>query len=262
MIRPRRGIIGGVRDLGGRLIIGLGLIVTAVAAIGYVFVYSNIATPVGRDLGTFAVPAAGEVVATWLDDGRPAYLLRVDGEARLIDARTPHVAGEPQVAVTWCDEAGAFLDVLRGGIYAPGGEVMGASAPSGLNVYATEPSDDGETVTVRDELRPAGSAASDTVALDCPPDSPRVSHAPEPREIFDPSVAADGEPPGWIWLEGTLQVVDGQVRLCDGLDGACDTGADVTGIDPAKADAGAGLFLGRVLDHAVENLVIVPTIPH
>jgi hypothetical protein len=261
MIRPRRGIIGRVRELGGRVIIGLGVAIAAVAAIGYVFVYSNIATPVGRGLGAFEVPAPGEVVATWLDDGRPAYLLQVEDEALVVDARTPHVLGEPQFLVAWCEEAGAFLDVVRGETYAPGGEVMGASAGTGLNLYVTEPADDGRTVGVRDELRPAGTAAADTEALDCPAGSSWVMHAPQPREIFDPSVAADGEPPGWIWLEGTLQVVDGEARLCDSLDGACGSGADVTGIDPAKVEGGAGLFLGRVLDHVVENLVLVPTIP-
>ncbi len=253
-------MIGGVQELGGRLIIGLGLVVAAVAAIGYVFVYSNIATPVGRGLGTFEIPAPGEVVATWLDDGRPAYLLQVDGEALVIDARTPHDPGTPQVLVAWCDGAGAFLDLVRGGAWAPGGEVTGGSADSGLNRYATQPAGDGR-VGVRDELQPAGSATAEPGATECPAGSTWVAHAPEPREIFDPSVAADGEPPGWIWLEGTLQVVDGEVRLCDGLDGACDAGADVTGIDPARVDPGAGLFLGRVLDHVVENLVIVPNIP-
>lgn len=252
-----------MRDLGGRLIIGLGLVVAAVAAIGYVFVYSNIATPLGRDLGAFEIPPAGEVAATWLEDGRPVYVLQVDGEPRVVDARTPHVAGEPQVLVAWCPDAGAFFDRLRGGRYAPGGEVIGASATSGLNVYRTDPAD-GNRVSVRDELRPAGDAAAGAGG-DCPPGSGWVVHAPQPQEIFDPSVAADGEPPGWIWLEGTIQATDGEVRLCDGLadapDGTCDTSAAVTGIDPAKVIGARGLFLGRVLDHVVENLVIVPNPP-
>ncbi|HEX2884654.1 MAG TPA: hypothetical protein VHQ42_08785, partial [Candidatus Limnocylindria bacterium] len=128
-----------MRDLGGRLIIGLGLVVAAVAAIGYVFVYSNIATPLGRDLGSFAVPPAGEVAASWLEDGRPVYVLQDDGEPRVVDARTPHVTGEPQVLVAWCPDAEAFFDRLRGGRYAAGGEVLGDTAASGLNVYRIDP---------------------------------------------------------------------------------------------------------------------------
>ena len=60
-----------------------------------------------------------------------------------------------------------------------------------------------------------------------------VMHVPDADEVFDPSVAADEEPPGWIWLEGRLVAAGGQALLCDGHGGDCATGAVVRGIDPA-----------------------------
>ena len=45
---------------------------------------------------------------------------------------------------------------------------------------------------------------------------PWLIHEPVPDEIFDPSVALDQEPPGWIWLDGTLALQgDGSILLCD-----------------------------------------------
>ena len=87
-------------------------------------------------------------------------------------------------------------------------------------------------------------------------------HEPADGEAFDPSVAAEEEPPGWIWLEGHLEAIGGQTLLCDGPANACATGAVVPGIDPAKVAAldqpMAGLFLGRVGDGAIDELHFVP----
>ena len=71
------------------------------------------------------------------------------------------------------------------------------------------------------------------------------------------------EAPGWIWLEGALDATDeGGVRLCDGTQAGCATGADVVGIDPASLGSDtsrpAGLFIGRVRDDAIEGLIFVP----
>jgi hypothetical protein len=88
----------------------------------------------------------------------------------------------------------------------------------------------------------------------------RLVHRPEAGEIFDPSVAADEEPPGWVWLEGSLVAIRGQVLLCD-AGGDCGTGMVAHGIDPAKVGIDGldfdGLFLGRVRDGAIEELQYV-----
>jgi hypothetical protein len=90
-----------------------------------------------------------------------------------------------------------------------------------------------------------------------------AQHEPEAGEVFDPSVAADQEPPGWIWVEGRLEPIGGQALLCDDLDADdCESGAVVRGIDPDGL-AGvsyhlSGLFLGRVRDGAIDELHYAP----
>lgn len=250
-----------MRELGGRILLALGVIVAAVAAIGYAYVYLGIATPPGGGLGTVPVPAPGEVEAVLLDDGRPVYVIEVDGTVTVLDARAPRVGGAVEALVAWCADASAFLDLRSGGTFAPGGEVLGGSAPSGLRVFSTERSGDGSRVEVHDDVRLAGSGPDGSVALDCTRDSAWVVHAPDAGETFDPSAATDQEPPGWIWVEGRLEAADGAARLCDGLDGPCATWSTVRGIDPATVDPTAGLFLGRVVDGALVDLVTVPAIP-
>jgi hypothetical protein len=248
-----------VRDIASRLVVGLGLLIAVAVAVGYAFIFLGNATPVGAPLATLPVPAPGEVVAARLDDGRPVYLVGVDEGARVLDARSPVDPGVVPALVAWCDGAQSFLDLTRGGTFGPGGEVMGASAAAGLDVYPTQVR--GDEVVVRDGAAPAGTATGETVALDCPMGSAWTAHAPTTGEIFDPSVAADTEPPGWVWLEGRLTATGDEVELCDGLDAACPSGASVVGIDPAKVQVVAGRFLGRIIDHEVRNLVIVPSIP-
>jgi hypothetical protein len=252
-------MIDRVREIASRLLLGVALVVAVVAAIGYVFIFLATATPVGAPLATLPKPAAGAVIATRLDDGRPVYLVGTDGGARVLDARAPVEPGAVPPLVAWCEDAEAFLDLVHGGTFSVAGEVMGESARVGLEVYPTEAR--GDEVIVRDAAAPAPTAPGDTVALDCREGSAWEIHAPTADEIFDPTVAADTEPPGWIWIEGTLAAAEDEVRLCDGLDGSCASGAAVVGIDPAKVQPTAGRFLGRIVDGAVRNLVIVPSIP-
>ena len=111
------------------------------------------------------------------------------------------------------------------------------------------------------------SAQGRALETDAPPDTACrgegwVTHQPDGGEIFDPSVAIDQEPPGWIWLEGTVRVADDEVRLCDGLEERCRTYAVTRGIDPAGMTDGAasrrGRFIGRARDDAIEGLIFVP----
>ena len=91
-----------------------------------------------------------------------------------------------------------------------------------------------------------------------------VVHRPAGGEVFDPSVAVEGEPPGWIWLEGALVAADeGDVRLCDRAGTDCASWAPVGGIDPASLASGReaeGLFIGLVRDDAIEGLMFVPNL--
>ncbi len=247
-----------MRDLRRWILIGLGVAVVSLAAIGYGLIATDIAAPPGGNLGTVAVPIEPGAVPVFLADGRPAFVVRTTDAVHVIDARPPVEAGAPNAIVTWCE--GLFVDWVNPGSWLPDGGLLGG-APSGLIVYPVAVSTDGsEAVVGRDgssspEIRDAAGGRDG-----CNGDQ-AVMHEPAAGEAFDPSVAADEEPPGWIWLEGRLEAIGGQTLLCDaGTD--CATGAVVRGIDPAKvaalAEPMAGLFLGRVGDGGIEELHYVP----
>jgi hypothetical protein len=251
---------GSMRDLGRRLLIGLAVVAAAVMAIGYAFIAGGIATPLASDLGTFAMPEDAGVQAVLLADGRPAFIVAADGEITVIDARGRHGAGAPGRLVVWC-EAGMFLDPVDGATYAPDGRVMGGTGSAGLVVHPVRPTDDGRRFVVSGDGSSAAGRAGEPVALDCPATRWTV-HRPEADDVFDPSVAADEEPPGWVWLEGRMRADGGEPVLCDGLDGDCATFAPVGGIDPAlipsDEQALIGSFIGRVRDGVIVELQYVP----
>ena len=249
-----------MRDLGRRLLIGLAVVAAAVMAIGYAFIAGRIADPIQSDLGTFSVPDAAGAQAVLLADGRPAFIVATEGDVTVVDARGRHAAGAPGRLVAWC-EAAIFLDPVDGATYAADGQLLGGPGSNGLVVYPVRRVDDGARFVVSGEGAGAEAAPGEPVALDCPP-TRWIVHRPDPDEVFDPSVAADEEPPGWIWLEGRLQAEAGDAILCDGLDGACATFAQVGGIDPAlipsDEQALLGSFIGRVRDGVIVDLNFVP----
>jgi len=245
MIRP-------VHSVAGRVLVGLGVLVAALVAIGYAFIFSGIATPIARDLGSVAIPEEQGAVPVYLSDGRPAFVVRTGDEVTVVDARPPLEAGEPGSLVAWCD--GVFVAGVQ--TYLADGTLVTGSAPSGLIVYPTHEGAGG--LVVAPEGSPAGRRVGEVVPF-CDP-ARTVAHEPDADELFDPSVAADEEPPGWVWMEGRLMTVGGQAMLCDAGED-CAAGAVVRGIDPANVHATApleGLFIGRIRDGAIEELHYVP----
>ncbi|MGZ8562069.1 MAG: hypothetical protein ACXWWU_00440 [Candidatus Limnocylindria bacterium] len=250
-----------MRDLGRRLLIGLAVVAAATMAIGYAFIAGRIAAPIESDLGTFSAPGAAGAEAVLLADGRPAFIVASEGEVTVVDARGRHAAGAPGRLVAWC-AAGTFVDLVDGATYGADGQLLGGpDVGDGLVVYPVRSVDGGSRFVVNAEGAAAGSSAGEPVALDCPTDR-WVVHRPDPDEVVDPSVAADEEPPGWIWLEGRLRAEAGEALLCDGLDGECATFAKVGGIDPAlvprEAHALTGSFIGRARDGVLVDLNFVP----
>lgn len=250
-----------MRDLTGRLFLVIAASVAILVGIGYGLMASGIASPVRGNLGTVLVPPETGAIATFLGDGRPALVVRIDDAVHVVDARAPAVAGAPLALVAWCAEEGTLVDTLNGGRFAPDGSLVGG-APRGLVVHPTSATDDGQYVLVGSEGTPASGTAAGSVAAECAGEI--VGHEPEPGEAFDPSVAADEEPPGWIWLEGRLEAVGALVLLCDDPDGTdCATGAAVHGIDPARLAARSehmsGFFIGRVGDGVIDELYSVPS---
>jgi len=250
-----------MRDLGRRLLIGLAVVAAAVMAIGYAFIAGRIAAPIGGDLGAFPVPSQPGAQAVLLADGRPAFIVRLDDEVTVVDARAPHGAGAVGRLVAWC--AGPtpyFTDPLDGATYAADGVRLAGSIGTGLVRYPVSTPDQDGRLRVETEGRVAGARDDVAVPIDC--EAAAIAHRPGPDQVFDPSVAADEEPPGWIWLEGRLRSAAGEALLCDGLDGPCATFAEVGGIDPALVPrderALIGSFLGRVRDGVIVELQFVP----
>lgn len=247
-----------MQNLVGRAVIGLGVIVAAVAAVGYAFVFVGIASPPSGALGRVPVPADGEVVAAVLDDGTPVFVVARDASVFVLDARAPRDAGEIAALVGWCEEADAFHDTLGGGSFGFDGAAIESGSRTGLVRLEARLSADRAFLDVGPGSEPSGVSADPRAVSGCPAGSAWVTHEPGPGEAFDPSVAVDQEPPGWIWLEGHLEVAGGVVKLCD-APGACDTWAPVGGIDPARAPVAAGRFIGEVHDGVIEGLTIVPS---
>ncbi len=253
-----------MRDLGRRLLIGLGVVAAGTMAIGYAFIFGGIATPPGGDLGRVPVPEAGEARAILLDDGRPAFVVADrSGRPRVLDAQVPGLGSRLGTLAAWCPDALTFSDPLSGARFGADGDLIAGPGTSGMLAFAlrSEAVDKPTELIVGSEAEPQPvrrNADETERGATCADEW--VVHRPAPGEVFDPSVAADQEPPGWIWIEGSLQVVEGGVQLCDGLDGACTASAAVIGIDPASVAAAdfraAGLFLGRMRDDEVEGLVL------
>lgn len=252
-------------DLGRRLLVGLGVAVAVVAAIGYGFIAGGIASPIRGDRAVLELPPPGGASATVLDDGRPVFIVNdPDLGIRVLDAQRPQPGGGLGVLVAWCPDSRTLVDLRDGSIFAPNGEVLRGPAADGLVAFASRPVPDDESRVIvgSDTVVQGRAAASAGIPGGC--GGGFVVHQPQGDETFDPSVAADQEPPGWIWTEGTLRVVGGEVRLCDGLGDPCDAYAETIGIDPATGGPGAdvdgigGRFIGRVRDGVIEGLINVP----
>src|SRR5687768_7790386 len=139
MIRRRHGMIGAMRYLGQRLLIGLAAMVAGVMAIGYAFIFGGVAAPSG-DFGTLEVPADGETLATRLDDGRPVFVTAAGGIAWVLDAREPREPAEVDALLRWCPADEAFIGTGPTSIFAADGSSL--RGPGGMTAYATAPAND------------------------------------------------------------------------------------------------------------------------
>ena len=251
-----------MRNLGGRLPVVIAGIVAGAMAIGYAFIFSGIAAPVRGDLATLDAPVDDDAVPAILDDGRPVFVVRdPDGAVNVLDAAGRAPTGAPGGLVGWCPESRLFIDPLDGSTFTADGRLLSGPAATGMVAFAARPAPDatGKVIVGSDTVaRGRADSGADDGAGRC--GDPLIVHEPRAGETFDPSVAADAEPPGWIWLEGSLRSVDGEARLCDDDDEACETYAPTLGIDRATLpdQSVGGRFIGRVRDGAIEGLLLVP----
>lgn len=255
-------MIAPMRNLGGRLPVVVAGVAAGAMAIGYAFIFSGIAAPVRGDLATLDVPADDDAVPAILDDGRPVFVVRGrDGAVTVLDAAGRQPTGALGGLVGWCDESRLFIDPLDGSTFTADGRLLSGPATTGMVAFAARPAPDdtGQVIVGSDTVaRGRADSAADIDGGRC--GDALVIHEPRVGETFDPSVAADAEPPGWIWLEGSLRSVDGEARLCDGDGDACETYAPTLGIDRATLpdESVGGRFIGRVRDGAIEGLLLVP----
>ena len=251
MIRP-------VHSITSRVLVGIGAALAALMAIGYAFIFSGIASPIARDLGTVSVVDDDGAAPVYLSDGRPAFVVRSGDRVSVVDARVPLDGGVPGRLVAWCDAG--FVDLVGASSYTADGGLIAGDVPSGLIRYPFAASNDGGTAAVDPDGMPAEPATAYEPVPSCRPADALV-HEPLAEEVFDPSVAIEEEPPGWVWMDGSLVAVGGQALLCDRA-ADCATGAVARGIDPANVGLNGldfeGLFLGRIRDGAIEELHYVP----
>lgn len=244
--------------------LAIGVLIAGLVALGYAQIAPGIANQNATRRATLPQPAPGEVSAMFLDDGRPVFVAKDDdGTLAVVDAQSSHVPSGMGQLLAWCPADAHFEDLFGGSTFAANGAPIDGPAPSGLLSYGVQ------TLSDRPDLIGVTTATS---RVEGAADGPRsgagcgegwLIHKPPPDEIFDPSVALDQEPPGWVWLDGTLALQDnGTTLLCDAQAADCETFATVTGIDPAYFSVGPhelpGLYIGRVRDAAIEGLIAVP----
>jgi hypothetical protein len=247
-------------------LIGLAAVVVGLMAVGYSFIFRGVATAPDVTVGTLEIPGPGDLVAAAsLDDGTPVFVVSFDGAVNVLDARAPVAAGTVPTLVAWCGAIQAFETgpIVEGGDlvgtlgFDPDGTSFGLFASEGLARHAIRRVADNRLVVLSASTRAGGRVNG---LPDCPAGSDRVMHRPAPGEVLDPSVAVDSEPPGVIWLEGTLRAIGNQALLCDGtrsLIEGCERGAVARGIDPATIppEGMAGFFIGVVRDGGIAGLV-------
>ena len=263
MIRADVPSSGAMRRPFRLVVIGLGVVLAGLMAVGYSFIFRGVATAPDATLGTVEMPGPGDTVAAaTLDDGTPIFVVSFGGTLNVLDARVPVGGLAVPVLVAWCDAIGAFGTgpIVEGDLvgtlgFEPDGTGFGLGPSEGLTRYGLRR--EGDRLVI---LSSSTKAGGDIGPLpDCPAGAEQLMHRPEPGEVFDPSVAIESEPPGVIWLEGTLRAIGEQAVLCDGIDTtleSCANGAVARGMDPATiaAEGTAGLFIGVVRDDGIVGL--------
>lgn len=245
--------------------LAIGVLIAGLVAFGYAQIAPGIANQDVTRRATLPQPAAGQTLAMFLDDGRPVFAVKTDdGNLAVLDAQSSHVPSGMGQLLAWCPADGHFEDLFGGSTFALDGARIDGPAPAGLLGYGLQALPDRTdliAVTTATFRIDRAAAAGPRTGAGC--GEPWVVHEPPPDDVFDPSVALDQEPPGWVWLDGTLTLQgDGTTLLCDTQAAGCETSATVSGIDPAYFSVGPhelpGLYIGRVRDGAIEGLIAVP----
>lgn len=174
-----------------------------------------------------ARPAAGEVSAEWLPDGRPVFVVaHEDDTVSVVDAVSTHRVYRPDKLVGWCDSARIFQDPHHYSQWGPHGQYLGGPAPAGLATYAAEvdgdevhvgarrPPASRETGPPTDPTGPSCTWPEDTTGA-APVDGRGMRHTPEAAPWPATTATQAAERGGPAVVEGTaVYDSDGAGTLC------------------------------------------------
>lgn len=169
--------------------------------------------PRGEEAEPFlAVPARGEVSATYLADGTPVFVSHTaGGTVHVLDPTSPSVPAE---LVAWCGSTGRFTE--RGSTFGPDGGPIAGSATTTLGSYPYETVDLGESTALRitgealTEVAPPRPATQPS-ADRC--ESGLVAHAPATDTfVHEQGTSVNGE--GWMWVRMRIASVGEGLYLC------------------------------------------------
>jgi Protein of unknown function (DUF4232) len=216
----------------------------------------------------FDVPPAGTVAPALLSDGRPVFVVHLEGGVGVVDAGSTDRPWGIGALVAWCPSSRTFDDLFHGARWSAAGSHLTGPADGDLTIYRT-------TTLPNGRVRVAQAGVS--ARLSVMPASPRFCETPAaavlplvPTPIaISPSGVVGAAPGGWVTIRALLAVQPSGARLCSisTWGPGCADGAPVEGIDVHGMLAAAGTrlvtipgtFIARVDDGSFADLTLVPT---
>lgn len=185
------------------------------------------------------VPDVGEVLAAYLEDGRPVFVSHaVEGDVVVLDGVVPGAGPRMAHLNAFCPSSGWFEDPWYASRFNRWGDYTAGPSPTAMPAYPSELSADGSAVRVIGPVEPAPQRG-ETRGQQQPPEGPAcveedggtgegmVLHRP-PDPL--PELDSDQIPTDrWVWASLVVGGETGRPVVCD-ADGTCPPGA------PAVAD--------------------------
>lgn len=251
-----------------RTAVALSLLVGVAALIGVAIVAATLLRPEPEpEPITLLRPAAGDVRADHLPDGTPVWVIgHEDGSASVLSGFDTHKPFNIGKLLWWCEPAQALDNPHHGSHWDEYGRRFGGPAPSDLPSWEVHVRGSRLVLGARRAWPPVAMPAG-------PPESERewcfgdeadvVFHTFDGWELWtSPGAAIEAAPPGWILIEGALEIgrANGRAILC-ALDGCADAALATAVFLPEPgmefAPHGPDRFIAQVRDGALLNLTRV-----
>ena len=240
---------------------------TPVPSIDAVAPPGDVPDPVAED-GVLPVPGEGEVLAAYLDDGRPVFVAHpVAGDVLVLDGEVPHI-GSIHHMNAFCPSSRWFEDPWYASRFNFWGDYTDGPAPTAMPAYPSTVSDEGTRVRVtgppepapgRDEPRGQQQSPEGPACIDgTPPETAALvlHRVPETRPDLDGHEVPSDR---WVWANLVLANADGRAVVCDAV-GACPPEApSIAGVedldDEVAADRRPHPYLARADDDGTVHLL-------